>query len=673
MLAAKGLTGADARRFLEAPLSMLHDPFLLPDMDKAVPIIEEALTARQKIAVYGDYDADGVTACALLTDYLRSRGADCVCHIPRRDREGYGLHAETLKSLYDAGVSLVITVDVGVTATEAAKAAKDMGLRLVITDHHDCLGARPPAEAVIDPKLPGSGSDYPFEGLAGVGVAFKLACALEMSASGGRARGGHIECAARILERYGDLAALGTVADVMPMTDENRVLARRGLELLSQGGRVGLDAITNRSGAGRQPPTESAVSFCFAPILNAAGRMGDALTSVELLLTDDAVKAENLADLLIGMNNRRREIEADIYGQVVSEWESSADSAGAPALIMAGRGWHQGVTGIVCSKLVEKYRKPVFLIALGENDEGKGSARAPKPYGVSLTELLSGCGHTLITFGGHASAAGFSIDPANVNAFRDAVFTALRQAAPLQAGAGALVIDAAAQPDELTMQTAADLRTVGPFGPRNAEPVLMLADAAVERVTPLKGGRHVSLTLASGGKRFKAIGFGFRDFPFRAGDRVDAAFSLSVNLFRGEKNLQLELRDVRLSEKTSNQYKIENELYERFINNENDCGGDFLRVASLGREDLAAVWRYLEKAADELCRVKAFSHSLIAGAAALNPRIGMARLRASLDIFSELGLLTYAVDGDVFCVTLHGRGKVELSGSKLFRELTTNS
>ena len=646
---------------------MLHDPFLLPDMDKAVRVIGDALAAGQKIAVYGDYDVDGVTACALMADYLRSRGADCVCHIPRRDREGYGLHAGTLKTMYDSGVSLVITVDVGVTATEAAQAANEMGLRLIITDHHDCLGARPPAQAVIDPKLPGSG--YPFAGLAGVGVAFKLACALEMSASEGQ---NHIECAVKILERYGDLAALGTVADVMPMIDENRVLARRGLELLSQGNRPGLNAIMERSGAGRQTPTESSVSYCFAPVLNAAGRMGDALTSVELLLTGDAVKAGNLADLLIGMNNSRREIETAIYGQVTAAWESSQDSADAPALIMAGRGWHPGVTGIVCSRLAEKYRKPVFLIALGENAEGKGSARAPKPYGVSLTELLSGCGHTLITFGGHASAAGFSIDPANVDAFRDAVFAALRQAAPLQTGADALVIDAAAEPDELTMQTAADIRAVGPFGPQNAEPVLMLADAAVERVTPLKEGKHVSLTLEAGGKRFKAIGFGFHGFPFRAGDRVDAAFALSVNLFRGNKTLQMELRDVRLSEKISSQYQIENELYERFINNENDCDDDFLSVASVCREDLASVWRYLERAADQLCRVKAFSHNLIGGAGAANPRIGMARLRASLDIFSELGLLSYTVDGDVFCVTLHGGERAELGDSVLYRQLTVD-
>ncbi|MCL2080956.1 MAG: single-stranded-DNA-specific exonuclease RecJ [Oscillospiraceae bacterium] len=511
ILAARGMTWSDI---------LPHDPFALPDMEKAVERIKRAVGAGEKIAVYGDYDVDGVTATCILTDYLRSKGADCIHHIPDRREMGYGLHTSALEQLKARGAALAVTVDVGVTAFEAAAAARDMGLDLIITDHHTCRDTLPDAVAVVNPKR--ADSVYPFSELAGAGVAFKLVCALEGENEG---------------MRYAGLAALGTVADLAPLVDENRYITRRGLETL--GKHIGISRLLALSGRENKPVTADTVSFFIAPLLNAAGRMSSADTALELLQTDDTERARYLAAALNDFNERRKEIENVMMRQAL---EMCGDGGGT-AIVLAHGDWHPGITGIMASKLLERYRKPVFLITY-DGDKAKGTARCPKH--MDLTEMLGGCGDTLLGFGGHAAAAGFTLETARIEEFAEAARNAAASAGQLPREE-ALLIDAIVSPSEINRSNAMEIAALGPFGAGNPEPVLRLDRALIRRVIPLKNGRHLRLEISAGGVSRSVVCFGFQadGFPYRVGDTVDLAFKLTLNDFRGETSAQMELADIR--------------------------------------------------------------------------------------------------------------------------------
>ncbi|GHV06108.1 hypothetical protein FACS1894217_04150 [Clostridia bacterium] len=519
VMAARGLKSEDLIRH------ELYDPFLLPDMSAAANRVFRALEKREKIAIYGDFDADGVTACSLVCEYLRQRDADCLCYIPNR-AQGYGVHVSSLEKLIrDHGVSLIITVDVGSTAFDAAEYLKTQDVDLVITDHHACRDTLPDAAAVVNPHR--ADSVYPYTELAGAGVAFKLVCAVESLFD-------LPDGAEQIFARYGDLAAIGTIADSVPLTGENRAIAAAGLKHMDK--RPGIKALLTAAGASDRALDEQLVGYTIAPIINAAGRMAHARTAGRLLLGQDPVECNAIAQTLIDLNNQRRTVELEIFNQACRKIKD----AEAHAIVLADTNWHQGVIGIVASRLADKYRKPVFLIAR-DGEQGKGSARG-LPGGRPLSAVLAGCADCLINFGGHDRAAGFSLDYSRVDEFRARVNEVIGESA--EAGRE-LDIDTIARWNELTLASAYELARLGPYGAGNPEPVLMVENARVTGITPMGGGKHCRLAVSAEDMPLTIVAFGYRAEDFEVARPIDMAVTLGVNNFRGKTSVQIGLRDFR--------------------------------------------------------------------------------------------------------------------------------
>lgn len=536
ILKSRGITDPyQASAFLKKRMADLSHPFLLKDAKKAATRIADAIASGEQIAIYGDYDVDGITATALMYLFLQSHGANVRYYIPARADEGYGLHISSLKRLYDAGSRLVISVDCGITATEEADFARSIGLDLIITDHHSCKDTLPDAFAVVNPRQPDCA--YPFKELAGVGVAFQvvLAAALVM---GERAR--------TCFDRYVGLVAIGTVADVVSLTGENRILVAHGLNQLQSTDNVGLRALFACALGQNQALSAQRISFAIAPRINAAGRVAEASLAVELLITDDAARAEEIAALLDEENRHRQALELEILEEADQMLAAMADLDKRQVLVLAREGWHHGVIGIVSSRLVERYYKPVILISL-TGSEGKGSGRSIQ--GFNLFDALCACGDCLSRFGGHALAAGLSIDRAcieqldrEINAYASRVMTE-------EILTPAVSIDAVIGAQLLTLQNVDALRVLEPFGMGNPQPVLCLLNCTLTALRTLSEGRHCKLTVSQGGRQLDLLAFRMPDLAdrFVVGDHIDAAFTLSSNVFRGERSLQLIVRDVRLS------------------------------------------------------------------------------------------------------------------------------
>lgn len=629
VLCARGLTEAQAARtFLDISPAALSDPMLLKDMDRAVERIERALEEGEKIAVYGDYDVDGITSTYILTDYLMSLGADCIYHIPDRIDEGYGVNIGSVERLRDAGVSLIVTVDTGVTAVEEAARARELGVDLVICDHHECKDTLPDACAVVNPHRPDCG--YPEKNLAGVGVAFKLICALE----------------GELVSQYLPFVCIGTIADVMPLTGENRVIAAQGLPGIATSGNPGLRALIRAAGAEGKEMTAGIVGFQLAPRINAAGRMSSASRVVELFMMQDAAAADALAKELCELNRQRQQIENEILKQAVDQAEQSFDPARDHALVLAGEGWHHGVVGIVASRISERYRCPAVLISI-DGEQGKGSGRSVS--GVNLFQALSACGGYLDKFGGHALAAGLTIAPGQIPAFRRALSDAVAE--EMAAYQPALRVDFAAEPGELTLGEVRSLRVLEPYGMGNPQPVLRLNRVRAAEIVPIGNGKHLRLTLERGGK-FGCVYFGKteRDLAFVAGDLVDVAFTPDINDFRGE-SVQLLIKDIRPAEPEFHALYQDDRRYRAFRSGVSLSGEDAARIR-VEYADLGAVWRVLSRRAG--VETPTCPQALAAEiSAAAKREITAAKLLIALDIFQELGLLTYS-PGARLSVTLCG-------------------
>jgi len=515
----------EARRFLEISESLLGDPLMLADMPQAVRRLLRAIDAKETVAVYGDYDVDGITSSCMLTDYLRHRGLSCELYIPDRLEEGYGVNIDAIQSLADRGVSLIVTVDCGVTTVDEAAYASSIGVDMIITDHHECREELPAATAVVDPKR--CDCNYPGQNLAGVGVAFKLLCALEGSA-------------APVLERYADLVAVGTIADVMPLTGENRYIVMKGLEKLYINPRPGLRALIEEAGLGDKKVTAANVGFTLAPRLNASGRLGQVETAIQLLLAESPRKAGSCAADLCQLNRDRQALEMDIWQQAT---EMLAGKKPDAPIVLAREEWHQGVIGIVASRLTEAYGVPAIMICL-DGDKGKGSCRSCG--GFNLFDALSACAEYLEGFGGHTLAAGLTIRKENIDAFREALAEYYRRN-PAD-GVSTLEIDLCAdRPELLSMQCVEDLVRMEPCGAGNPRPMLCLLGAVLSELAPIGGGRHLRLTLEKFGQSYEAVFFNTtaESLGLRAGDVVDASFYPQINEFRGHRNVQLLLNGLR--------------------------------------------------------------------------------------------------------------------------------
>ena len=521
VLSLRGIqSAAEARRVFGCGSESLHDPFLMKGIDQAVQRIQRAISEGETVAVYGDYDVDGITATCLLTHYLRSKGLRCLPHIPDRDAEGYGVNRSAVDMLLEQGVALMITVDCGITAREETAYAMSKGMDVIISDHHECgSGPLPAAVAVIDPKQ--EGETYPNIWLAGVGVALKLACACE----------GDSEA---ILAQYCGLVAMGTIADVMPLVGENRALVKMGLKKLADSPRPGMIAILREAGIERDRLTAGDIGFIVAPRLNAAGRLGRAEIALEMLLCDDTQRATQLARELCELNRQRQCIETEIWRQAVSLLDGRTPDG---PIVLAAQDWHQGVIGIAASKLAEQYSLPAIMISLN-GDTGKGSCRS---YGgFNFFEALSACSGHLLGFGGHALAAGLTIRCDQLDAFREALARHYRQHRPEPAPdirCDMLVCD----PELLSLENVRSLRLLEPFGSENPKPILCLSGAMLESMSAVGGGRHLRMHLSYRGAGLDAIYFNHTagELGLREGDRLDLAFTPQINEYRGTVSVQL--------------------------------------------------------------------------------------------------------------------------------------
>ncbi len=637
VLCRRGLSDpAQARRFVDGGSEMLGDAMAMRGMPEAVERLRRAMDAGEKIAVYGDYDVDGITSTCLLTSWLRSRGCDCTFYIPERLSEGYGVNAAAIRRLHASGVKLIVTVDCGVTAVEETALAASLGMDMIITDHHECPETLPDAAAVVDPKR--ADCDYPWQGLAGVGVAFKLLCAMEGDAEA-------------VLERCADLVAVGTIADVMPMTGENRYIIKKGLEKLEHAPRPGLRALMSEAGMGERRLSAANVGFILAPRLNVAGRLRQAELAARLLFAGSDGEAAATASELCQLNRERQTLETQIWTQAVEML--GGEKPDAP-IVLCHENWHQGVIGIVASRLAETYNMTAVMISLdGEN--GKGSCRSFG--GFNIFEALGVCSEQLLSFGGHEHAAGLTLRRDKVDDFRRALARYYRENPASRESA--LDIDVRVdRPELLEMRCVEDLERLEPCGTSrgcgNPAAQLCLCRAMLEAVTPIGGGRHLRLRLGRFGRSYDAVYFSKteEELGLRAGDCVDAAFQAQVNEFRARRSVQLQITDLRAHDFAPALAVLEGEI-----------PAPEPELAP-GREELARVWRALCARGGEASGTpQRFFDSLA-------PGMHDVKLCLCLKVFQELGLLTLEHSGARWTARSTGfEGKADLGASEILRRL----
>ena len=513
ILAARGITDpADALTLL-AGEEELSDPMLLTDMDRACARILEAIDREETIVVFGDYDVDGVTATALLYQHLKGMGASVKCMLPSREGDGYGLSKNAIQSIHDKGYRLIVTVDNGISAVDEAAFAASLGVDLVITDHHLPPEALPQAVAVVDPRREDDRS--PFKGLCGAGVAFKLCAALDGCPP------------EEMLDYCGDLAAVGTVADVMPLTGENRTLVKAGLRQLCQTDRPGFVALLDEVGLSGKPITAENISYAIAPRINAAGRMDNAVTALQLVLCEDEERAGELAHKLNEINAARQETEQEIVRAAQEQLDKEPSLLEDRVILLWGRDWHPGVIGIVASRLVEKTGRPVIVVSVDANGEGKGSGRSVQ--GFNLHACIGSCADLLVRFGGHAMAAGLSVREENLPELRRRLNEWAARECPVL-HTPPLTCDLSIHLDRITVESVRRLEQLAPYGADNPTPVFLLEKAVVEGIYPVSEGKHSRLRLRQGNASIYAVWFGMHpeQLPYTQGDAVDAALNLSV-------------------------------------------------------------------------------------------------------------------------------------------------
>ena len=644
VLASRGI-GDDrqARAYLDCNAPLL-DPFLMTDMDKAAGRVGLAMSRGEKIAVFGDYDVDGITATCLLTDFLRRHGADVVSYIPGRLEEGYGLNPIAIHQLHAEGVKLIVTVDCGITAVNEAELCKQLGIDLVITDHHECKQTLPAAVAVVDPHRCDGG--YPHKNLSGVGVAFKLASALCGSQE-------------KVLEEYADMVCLGTVADVMPLQGENRVFVARGLESLAHTKRPGIAALMAECGCAPETVSASSIGFMLAPRINAAGRMGQIDLAVELFLTDDPDKAAEAARGLCELNRQRQAVESEIYRQAVSMLPMGKPPE---AIVLADESWHQGVVGIVASRIAEEYACPTFLICL-DGEHGKASSRSHG--GFNLFASLSALSPLLESYGGHELAAGFTISRANIPEFRRQICALAAQYYTDDVPRTVLDVDCAVSPELLTLHNVDSLQMLEPCGNGCPKPVLMMKNLTIDRISMVGGGRHMRLRLCSGHTYLNAIYFSAnpQTVSIQPGDLVDVAFTPPVNEFRGTRTVQMNVIDIRPS---CSAECLPDAAPYRDMQRGNLTSGEAAALLP-DRKMLALVWRYLDAANPVQESPMCLCRKIVRWS---GQPLNLGQMLTCLDIFRDVGLLTVQRQHKYVSIRLTpGEGKADLSRSQTMQRL----
>ncbi len=639
VLASRGVSDPHTvQALLSIPKDGMFDPTLLQDMDKAVARIRRSVESNEFIAVYGDYDVDGITSTTLLTDFLRGLGANVLPYIPHRMEEGYGLNPQSVTRLAELGVNLIITVDCGITAVHEVEVARSLGVDVIITDHHGCKPELPAAVAVVNPHRPTCPS--PFKELAGVGVALKLALALAGEQN-----------YESVLNRYATLAAVGTIADVMPMVEENRTLVRRGLNPNAPIPQLGLRLLIEEAGLGEKPLNSVAVGYTLAPRLNASGRMGRAERAVELLLTDDPARGRELAAELCQLNRERQSVEGEILADCIAQLEQRPQEG---VILLSSHSWHQGVVGIVASRIAERYGAPTIIVCLSDG-HGKGSCRS---YGgVNLFKLLQSCNHLLEGFGGHALAAGLTVSEENLPQLAHSLRHNVSQFVETMDGVG-LQLDCDIDPHWLTVEGVERLDDLEPWGNGNPRPTLMLRGARVLSASAVGQGRHLKLKVERDGIALDAIWFSAGGEEIHPGNLVDVAFHPQINEFRGHRTPQLQVVDIRPAQ--SQRY-----AFDQYSQGESLSPYE-IELLRPSRHYFSSLWRLLEGRAAHSPVIQDTVHGLTARLQEGTLNRTLVCLRALLDV----GLINVSSRDGQLSITLNKlEEKADLDTSAIIQHL----
>ena len=643
-----------ATSFVRMENEMLRNPFDMADMMKGVERIKKAIDTKEKITVYGDYDVDGVTSVCTLYLYLKSLGADVEYYIPNRSGEGYGVSVAAIDSIKQGGTSLIITVDTGITANEEVTYAKSVGVDFLITDHHECRSDLPEATAVINPHRPDC--KYPFKELAGVGVVFKLICAYEEYRTGDT----RMQATLRVIKEYADLVAIGTIADVMPIKEENRIIVKYGLNMIENTNRVGLAALIDVSSTrqdGRRADrfdrnkrkrrtkiTSSFIGFTLAPRINAAGRVRSATIAVELFLTEKYSEAVRIAEQLCSANKERQAEENKIMQEAYDKIDA-LDINNNPVIVLNADDWHHGVIGIVSSRITEKYCRPSILVSFEGNPEdvdhlenvGKGSGRSIK--GMNLVDALCYCSEHLVKFGGHELAAGLSVTREQLPIFIEKINEFARANLSEEDMVPVIEADCEIEFADATIALADSLQLLEPYGVGNPVPQFIMKNVFVSEVSGVSDNKHTRFTLTDGKTSVSAMYFSNSpsDLGVCTGDKVDILFNLGVNEWQDRKSVQLIIRDIKISMSSANQYKRNRQIFEDIKSGATFSAEDGYFPE---REDFVAVYQFLQSAL--YAGADTFTHKdLLTKLANSNSScdIGYVKLKFMIMVFKEMNLL----------------------------------
>ena len=618
------------------------------DIKKAVQRIKVAIDQGEQICICGDYDADGVTSVALLYLYLCSLGANVSYHIPVRNRDGYGLNIQTIDFLSSNGIELIITVDNGVTAVEEIKYAKELGIDTLVTDHHKLPAVLPEAVAIVDLQREGDGK---FKELAGVGVVFKLIMALE----------GEDLDLEFLFENYADLVLIGTIADIVPLVDENRLFSKIGLSYINKTDKIGIISLLKTAGLLKSTLNSTDIAFGLVPRINAAGRLSTTEKVVELLTTDDEARALEIAQMLENENIQRKNLEQKALMQIEALLKKEPERLCEDLLIVNGEDWHPGVIGIVASKLLEKYGKPTIVITKTGNI-ARGSARSIE--GFSIYDAINSCSEYLLKFGGHTMAAGFDIKTEDIARLKEDI-KAFTRAHPVPFYS--LDITCKLNPEMLSLELVKQIDILEPFGKDNPKPIFGLYNMKLESISPVGERKHLRMTFSRGEKLFTAISFftNVDEFPYKTGDMLDLAIEVGKSVYQGIESLSIVVRDIKLSSVDNEDLMRSLKIYEKIRRNEKE-NIDLSRFTPT-REDFANVYRHLKSLYNKeeiIIRVDVLSSRLN------SKTMNLCKLLLILDVLSELDLLNIEKDYLTYRVKLHTiEKKVELGSSEILKSL----
>ncbi len=616
----------------------LSDPFLMLGMREAVDAINEAVENCELICVYGDYDCDGVTATAILSGYLQGMGADVVTYIPERE-EGYGINTSAIDKIADMGVSLIITVDNGITAVEESKYIAQKGIKLVVTDHHQPVDDLPEALAIVDPHR--SGCPSPFKSLCGAGVALKLCIALDGSPD-------------MVMEMYSDLCALGTIADIMPLVGENRTIVKSGLSLLSNTENMGLAALLEDSGVDPKKTNASTLAFTVCPRINAAGRFGSPKTALQALMAEDEYEAVTLAHQLTELNDGRKKCEADIYSEVLAYIDRNPQLLNERVLIVSGHGWHHGVVGIVAGRLLERFDMPTVVLSVDDDGIARGSARSMP--GFNIFKCFDYAKDVMIKYGGHECAGGLTLAEKDIDRFKQLAFEyALLNNKHMPKAV--ICADKLLRGADLTVSNVMDLRRLEPCGQDNPEPVFALSGAQITAVIPLKNGEHTKLELMYDGVRLRALMFGTKtaELPYKQGDVLDIMATLSVNEYKGTRSVSLRIIDCRLHGVKQERYFAAKDAYFAFKRGEKQ-ERELLKKGNPTRGELVEVYKYIASQKSPITEQMLYERLV-------SESMNAFKLSIIIDAFCDTGLATAAPSTGLISLTTP-KERVDIESSK---------